>query len=415
MHAWGLQGPAHHPGQVEQTKWPGAEAAGRGQNVGSGRLCAKCGAWLGCLGLEPTPQMYVSNMVEVFREVRRVMRDDATLWLNCGDAFATGAGKVGSCPGGDKQGKRWTGPTTQPNRMPLPGLKAKDLIGLPWRLAFALQADGWWLRSDIIWAKPAPMPESVQDRPTKAHEYVFLLTKAATYYYDQEAIREPHATPEERRGSKNGAQAMRGQEAIRPRGNLEACAATEERYYAAGGRNKRTVWTIPTTPFPGEHFAVFPEALAMPCVLAGTSERGVCPACGAPWRREVERATTPRVTEDVAPNNRDGGLTAEDGMERTGLSHYKYAEWLAAHPPETKGWSPSCACPPAEPIPATVLDPFSGAGTTGVVALKAGRNYVGCELNPEYTEMSRKRLVATAPLFATVEVKERAEERGLQP
>ena len=160
-------------------------------------FCRRCGAWQGQLGLEPTPELYVEHMVEVFREVKRVLRDDGTLWMNMGDSYATGAGKVGECPGGGEQGERWKagrgthtaensgrprlaamGPMTQPNRLPLPGLKPKDLVGIPWRLAFALQADGWWLRSDIIWAKPNPMPESVTDRPTKAHEYLFLLAKS---------------------------------------------------------------------------------------------------------------------------------------------------------------------------------------------------------------------------------------------
>ena len=155
----------------------------------------------GQLGLERTPEEYVSKLVAVFREVRRVLRDDGTLWCVLGDCYATGAGKVGNCPGGGEQGARWRGegskhdygigPVTQPNRMPLPGLKPKDLVGVPWRVVFALQADGWWLRSDIIWHKPNPLPESVTDRPTKAHEYVFLLAKSERYWYDAEAIAEP--------------------------------------------------------------------------------------------------------------------------------------------------------------------------------------------------------------------------------
>jgi DNA modification methylase len=159
-------------------------------------VCAKCGAVRidAQLGLERTPQEYVERMVEVFREVRRVLRDDGTLWLNLGDSYATGGGAVGRAPGGGDQGERFIRQgmiNTQPNRMPLDGLKPKDMVGIPWRVAFALQADGWWLRSDIIWAKPNPMPESVTDRPTKSHEYLFLLTKSARYYYDAQAIAEP--------------------------------------------------------------------------------------------------------------------------------------------------------------------------------------------------------------------------------
>ncbi len=173
-----------------------------------GSIC-QCGAWFGCLGLEPTPELYVGHIVQVFREVRRVLKNDGTVWLNIGDSYATGAGSVGDCPGGGEQGARWRGdhprdpkrnaaaiplgPTTQPNRMPIAGLKPKDLVGIPWRVAFALQADGWYLRSDIIWSKPNPMPESVTDRPTKAHEYVFLLSKNERYFFDQDAVREAYA------------------------------------------------------------------------------------------------------------------------------------------------------------------------------------------------------------------------------
>lgn len=160
----------------------------------------------GQIGLEKTPQEYVAKMVEVFSEVRRVLRDDGTCWVNLGDCYATGAGRVGACPGGGERGAKWAGyrgdrdkdpkatgigPMTQPNRMPLPGLKPKDLVGIPWRVAFALQADGWYLRSDIIWHKPSPMPESVTDRPTKSHEYIFMLSKSERYAYDAEAIKEP--------------------------------------------------------------------------------------------------------------------------------------------------------------------------------------------------------------------------------
>lgn len=191
----------HSPGEKQATQI----GSSRDKTGGD---CRKCGARRidAQMGLEPTPEEYVAHMVEVFREVRRVLRNDGTLWLNLGDSYATGGGKVGECPGGGTQGARWAGrgmntkqpkwanalgPICQPNRMPLHGLKPKDLVGIPWRVAFALQADGWYLRSDIIWAKPNPMPESVTDRPTKAHEYLFLLAKSERYYYDAAAIKEP--------------------------------------------------------------------------------------------------------------------------------------------------------------------------------------------------------------------------------
>lgn len=340
----------------------------------------------GQLGLESTPDEYVSRMVEVFREVRRVLRGDGTLWLNLGDCYATGAGKVGECPGGGEQGEKWKGyrgtrrsgkheyvdaamgPLTQPNRLPIPGLKPKDLCGMPWRVAFALQADGWWLRSDIIWAKDNPMPESVTDRPTKAHEYLFLLAKSERYYFDSDAIKEPSVTGDERRpyasqgawdmdgrppeqrhggekrrpkawdndmgshrtlvqgyGRKCGPNALRGQGANRDHETGAANRDGRDMQEVGVGafRNKRTVWSIATAPFPEAHFATFPPKLVEPCILAG------CP---------------------------EGG---------------------------------------------TVLDPFSGAGTTGLVARRLGRNFVGIELNAAYIEMAERRIVQDQPLFNT--------------
>ena len=235
----------------------------------------------GQLGLEPTPQEYVAKMVEVFREVRRVLRADGVCWLNLGDSYATGAGKVGDCPGGGKQGEAWKGyrgtrggsekhargamgPMVQPNRMPIPGLKPKDLVGIPWRVAFALQDDGWWLRQDIIWHKPNPMPESVRDRCTKAHEYVFLLTKSARYWWDAGAMEEPSS------GLTGGRFGGGGLEVGRLRQD-----AGRKRPHDNGTRNRRSVWTVATQPYSGAHFATFPPALIAPMILAGCPMGGV--------------------------------------------------------------------------------------------------------------------------------------------
>ena len=212
----------------------------------------------GQLGLEPTPDAYVARLVEVFREVRRVLADDGTLWLNLGDSYAgTGYGK------GTGHFSQRNDPSAMKPKLPMPvGLKPKDLVGIPWRVAFALQADGWYLRSDIIWAKPNPMPESVTDRPTKAHEYVFLLSKAERYYYDADAIAEESVI---------GAGAVRnigtrtkGQSGSRNDGDRIGVVND-------GTRNARTAWTIPTQPFKGAHFATFPEELARRCILAGSA------------------------------------------------------------------------------------------------------------------------------------------------
>jgi len=267
-------------------------------------------------------------------------------------------------------------------------LKPKDLIGQPWRVAFALQAAGWYLRSDIIWSKPNPMPESVTDRPTKAHEYIFLLTKSERYFYDADAIREAHATPADQMGNKNGKRALRGQEAIRPRGNLEATDDAAARYFSAGGRNKRTVWEIATAPYPEAHFATFPPALVEPCIRAGTSEKGVCPTCGAPWERILEPEAKGRWDGDTGTNGPT--KVAKQTAERKQATGGR----------RTMGWTPGCEHQTRNPsyllAPATVLDPFAGTSTTGQVALENGRCYIGIELDPKSIALSERRLRATA-------------------
>lgn len=356
--------------------------------AGSARTCVTSPPYWGLrdygvegqLGLEPTPDEYVAEMVEVFREVRRVLADDGTLWLNLGDSYC-------GAPNGNKPGDWSTSSLTNPARQErvnvktpvnkraaawssggarteatarraresyrndraavvasaharAPGLKPKDLVGIPWRVAFALQADGWWLRSDIVWAKPNPMPESVTDRPTKAHEYLFLLAKSERYFYDAAAIREARTQDEDANGFRGGAY-VGGATFNNAEGGKRARSGNKTRSMPAeygrpddhlargvpwedsdGKRNRRDVWTVATRPFPEAHFATFPEDLVLPCVLAGSP---------------------------------GGGL---------------------------------------------VLDPFSGAGTTGVVALKQGRDYLGIELNPAYVEMSRRRLAEANPLFS---------------
>jgi DNA modification methylase len=357
----------------------------------AGKFCQKCGAWFGCLGLEPTPELYVDHIAIIFAEVLRVLRDDGTLWLNLGDSYATGAGKVGNCPGGGDQGERFKKygparaqvpdgknpmsgiPTYQPNRMPIDGLKPKDLVGIPWMVAFSLRSYGWFLRQDIIWHKPNPMPESVRDRCTKAHEYIFLFSKSGKkilwrnsktnawvyekpdpeykwfdkignevwnssktaphyimdeckrrnrwsgydYYYDQESIKES-ADPQNHRDCPTGRRDT-------PPGTESDKGFLNGRYYT--DRNKRSVWSITTKPFTGAHFAVFPPDLIDPCILAG------CP---------------------------EGG---------------------------------------------TVFDPFTGSGTTGEVALKHFRKFIGIELNTTYAkEIAMPRMEKEAVKFKQVNI-----------
>jgi DNA modification methylase len=281
--------------------------------IGYRTVCGKCGAVRidSQLGLESTPEEYVSKMVEVFREVRRVLRDDGTVWLNIGDSYNADH-KQRERP---NMGLNTRNARTHENRL-APGLKPKDLVGIPWRLAFALQADGWYLRSDIIWAKPNPMPESVTDRPTKAHEYVFLLTKSARYFYDADAVREPHAYDWTKHGEAMQRLAARGDWAVQDKSNLSRNGTSDPFVNPPNlaGRNLRSVWNIPTEPFPEAHFATFPKALVEPCIKAGS---------------------------------KPGDL---------------------------------------------IFDPFAGSGTTGVVALRLGRSFIGIELSPAYAEMARKSL-----------------------
>jgi DNA modification methylase len=268
----------------------------------------------GQIGLEETPGAYVARLVDVFREVRRVLRDDGTLWLNLGDSYAA----QGGAHGGRADNQRGVGAKRlhiegagdQEARRPAKGYKPKDLLGIPWMVAFALRADGWWLRQDIIWHKPNPMPESVTDRCTKAHEYVFLLTKSARYFYDAAAIAE-----EAERGDA-GSRFDQGKTAQHQLDRQASGARVDD-----GRRNARSVWPIATQPYSGAHFATMPPALAERCIKAGS---------------------------------KPGDM---------------------------------------------VLDPFGGAGATGLVADRLGRSATLIELNPEYARLARERITADAPLL----------------
>lgn len=303
--------------------------------VSHGAFCQDCGAWRGCLGLEPTPDLYVQHMVDVFREIRRVLRKNGTLWLNIGDSYASGKGTCFN-PGGGRNSL--TGHEAKKSKQAYPlnrgnistlkmsGLKPKDLVGIPWRLAFALQADGWYLRQDIIWQKPNAMPESVQDRCTKSHEYLFLLSKSARYHFDHHAIKEPCTGNAHARGtgvnpkanSWKGSSFDTGKTAIHqlnrsqihPKQNASFSAAVTD---LVETRSKRSVWTIATKPYREAHFATFPPKLVEPCILAG------CPV---------------------------GGL---------------------------------------------VLDPFAGSGTVMQVAESLGRSSVGIECKVEYVALAKER------------------------
>lgn len=325
----------------------------------------------GQLGLERTPDEYVANMVAVFREVWRVLRDDGTVWCNLGDSYAANWNSRR-----DEGGGGFKAVARERNKYPPEGLKPKDLCGIPWRVAFALQADGWYLRSDIIWSKPNPMPESVTDRPTKSHEYLFLLVKSERYYYDATAICEAVTGNAHSRG--NG---------VNPKAVAQGLGIKQNESFSAAvsglvsNRNRRSVWRIATAPYSGAHFATYPPALVEPCILAGTSAKGCCAQCGAPWERVV--AHTPMVI-DRSDRTHELGRTRSSGtMLQPAIS-------------KTTGWQPTCEHD-AEVVPCTVLDPFTGSGTTGEVAVKNGRSFVGIELSPAYLELARVR-IGNAPL-----------------
>lgn len=278
----------------------------------------------GQLGLESTPQEFIENLCQVFDEVRRVLADDGTLWVNLGDSYA-GSGKGGQSAA--KRSENWQPEYANKGLVP-EGLKPKDLVGIPWQFAFAMQDRGWYLRQDIIWAKPNPMPESVTDRCTKSHEYVFLLTKNPRYYFDHEAIKEPssaESAAREKRGRSEGhknANGVPGQTVH----SMHKPRAQRDDIEGEQLRNKRSVWTVNTKGYKEAHFAVYPPELITPCVLAGSGEGD------------------------------------------------------------------------------TVLDPFSGSGTTGEVALQNGREYIGVELNPDYAELSQRRITKAIGMLGKVEL-----------
>lgn len=340
----------------------------------------------GQIGLEESPQEYINKLVEIFHEVKRVLRDNGTCWVNIGDSYA-GSGRAGKNPKYHAKHTMFGSNKHNPGKFGLPtgipvGMKAKDLIGIPWMLAFALRADGWYLRCDIIWHKPNPLPLSVTDRPTSAHEYIFLLSKQLKYFYDIEAIKEPSKYPNDNRKARQKISDYENQ--MSDKGQIRAVINPKNaRTYPT--RNKRSVWTVATKGCKGAHFAVFPPDLIKPCIMAGTSENGCCPKCRAPQKRLVERIPMQVTPSERRKDIQDASIGAN---KRTAISGTMTA------PPTTKhlGWTATCECGINKTVPCVVLDPFIGSGTTALVSRSLGRRCLGIELNPENVELIKKRL-----------------------
>lgn len=390
----------------------------------------------GQIGLEESPGEFVGKLVEVFEEVRRVLRPDGTCWVNMGDSYA---GAPGGAQG--KSGARASRTFTAESEFKKGGgnYKPKDLMGMPWRLAFALQDAGWWLRQEIIWHKPNPMPESCTDRCCRSHEHVFLLAKSGKYFFDEEAIKEPVSGTAHARGNgvnrkikapdgwdssvgdgahgtihKNGREkgAYKGNgvgwghgavDGDRGRGRVKQ----NESFSSAvkdlvSTRKKRSVWTVTTEACKDAHFATFPQALVKPCVLAGTSGRGCCGKCGAPYVREVEEGDADLEHQRACGGDAMGeyhGKATKDfkASKAEDASEVKARILAGMKKRRTVGWRAGCECG-AEVVPCVVLDPFGGSGTTGLVALELGRSAILIELNPEYAEMARERTNVTPGL-----------------
>jgi DNA modification methylase len=413
----GYAGHRGERGQVPQTKWQANKTYPQHKADTAQGFCTKCAAWRGELGQEPTPDLFVAHLVEVFREVKRVLRDDGCCWVNLGDTYcattrgAGGKGKQHTNQGSVLQDRNWQIPD---------GLKPKDLVGVPFLFAMAMRADGWFWRSICPWVKRSSMPESTRDRPGVSTEYWMMFTKSDRYFYDLEAVKLPLAAGSAERykyafgGAKN--------EHIKDNINPTAVVGMKE---ATDGRNRRTGdwwfdsvknldWDEPvgmlTGPdglplgfdcvnngYGGAHFAMYPIKMVEPIIKACTSEKGVCPHCGSPWERVVEKtrvATRPGTDSKVMHlkatqqylDRPDGYERSPDDMLASTLSGVVGNRDPQRHVTETKtiGWEQGCECPPHEPVPATVYDPFTGACSTGIAAMGLGRRFVGTEVNQKY-------------------------------
>lgn len=389
-HEWEQTDPRRKRSANDVVDQSSKQATSRGtqHDLVPANVCTKCNGWLGELGQEPTPELFVEHLVLIFRECRRVLRNDGVLFLNIGDSYASGW----SCNRRNIVDNGSAPLSERVNRLS-GNMKDKDLVMIPAQTALALRADGWYLRAENVWAKPNPMPESVTDRTTRSHEMVYLLTKKKDYFYDHEAIKTPALDPqddirritqanEQDKRSSDNDNISRVRRSDKQRGHSRRHDGFNDRWNSMskeeqqqGGANLRSVWWIATQPYSGSHYATFPEALPELCIKAGSSEQ-CCSKCGSPYARITE-VIGHQVTEAM----RTAGC--DKNGEYSGTAQKDYESANAQDPSSTKArilkkitqivrhdWKPSCTCN-AEPGRCTILDPFMGSGTTAAVALVA--------------------------------------------
>lgn len=382
-----------------------------------------------CLGLEPTLHAFLAHLVLIFEECRRVLKPTGSAWVNMGDGYAGSWGGQSrdenhNSPVSGTQIKAAPKQTHTGSMSRFDGLKPKDLIGQPWRVAFALQAAGWYLRQDNIWHKPNPMPESIRDRATKAHEYVFHLTKSERYFFDLEAWSEPASENTHARLSQNvEAQigSARAHAGGKTNGNMKAVCKKSIPHHDGKvknnasmdaalavmplTRNKRSVWTVPTVAYSEAHYATYPPRLITPPILASTSAQGCCSQCGKPWER---KAILPSSADAPKRQTSKGEGVPEPRGYKTSAGQ-AWQDWRAANPTQFTEWQPTCQCPvscsPSPQVsPSVVLDPFGGSGTTAQVALEHGRHAILIERGAHNVALIHKRLapVLAAPVLHLV-------------
>lgn len=353
----------------------------------------------GMIGLEPTFAEHLANLMEVFREVRRVLRSDGTLWVVYGDGYSHSGN-------GSRDPDLWPKQSRNDHRVEhskrTSEFKPKDAMLMPHRLAIAMQDDGWWVRSPICWVKANGMPESVTDRPAQSYEMVYLFAKSERYFYDRVAVLQPpQSGPSDLKKMDEQLDRIGGKHLESTDEMQKASALTtigrKRSVGSSAGVNLRNVWHIATEPFPGPHFAVMPKKLVELCILAATSDHGVCAKCGAPWRRKTRKRATGRRRRRA-----EAGLGQTQSRESHGLTAVE-GEFQEGVEVQTVGWLPTCDHR-AGIVPATALDPFAGAGTVGLVADRLARASVLIEISPTYAQMMRNRILDDNPVFAAVEV-----------